>query len=250
MKYFKPINVCIALIFVIACLITVYFFDAHQRKNNNAPKPHMEVLPIEPKKGSKDTYAMPPEAVEQLMEMTMDPILKRGQPENLIDVRNQIKKGQYLIKKSSEIEEWVERGPNNVGGRSRSILIDANDKSGSTVWAGSVSGGLWKSTNFTREDATWKPINDFFQNIAVSTILQDPINPQIMYFGTGEGWFNGDAVAGLGIWKSTDGGANWDQLTSTNNSNFSHIQKLVIDQNGKLFAGSRSWEVESAVLLV
>lgn len=42
---------------------------------------------------------------------------------------------------------WQERGPKNVGGRTRTIMIDPNDPTGNTVWAGSVSGGLWKTTN-------------------------------------------------------------------------------------------------------
>lgn len=40
---------------------------------------------------------------------------------------------------------WQERGPTNVGGRTRTLLIDPNDPTGQTVWAGSVSGGLWRT---------------------------------------------------------------------------------------------------------
>jgi hypothetical protein len=42
---------------------------------------------------------------------------------------------------------WEERGPTNVGGRTRTIMIDPNDPSKNTIWAGSVSGGLWKTNN-------------------------------------------------------------------------------------------------------
>jgi len=42
---------------------------------------------------------------------------------------------------------WNERGPSDVGGRTRAIMIDPNDPTGQTIWAGSVSGGLWKTTN-------------------------------------------------------------------------------------------------------
>ncbi|MFI5172436.1 MAG: T9SS type A sorting domain-containing protein [Chitinophagales bacterium] len=41
---------------------------------------------------------------------------------------------------------WFDRGPVNVGGRTRTIMVDPNDPSGQTVWAGSVAGGLWKTT--------------------------------------------------------------------------------------------------------
>jgi hypothetical protein len=41
---------------------------------------------------------------------------------------------------------WNERGPLDIGGRTRSIMIDPNDPTGQTIWVGSVSGGLWKTT--------------------------------------------------------------------------------------------------------
>lgn len=41
---------------------------------------------------------------------------------------------------------WNERGPLDVGGRTRAIMIDPNDPGGQTIWAGSVAGGLWKNT--------------------------------------------------------------------------------------------------------
>jgi photosystem II stability/assembly factor-like uncharacterized protein len=42
---------------------------------------------------------------------------------------------------------WSERGPLDVGGRTRAIMIDPNDPTRNTIWAGAVSGGLWKTTN-------------------------------------------------------------------------------------------------------
>ena len=45
------------------------------------------------------------------------------------------------------VPSWVERGPNNIGGRTRALMIDPNDPSGNTLWAGSVAGGLWKTEN-------------------------------------------------------------------------------------------------------
>ena len=39
---------------------------------------------------------------------------------------------------------WVERGPGNVGGRTRGLVIDRNDPSGNTLLAGSVGGGIWR----------------------------------------------------------------------------------------------------------
>jgi Secretion system C-terminal sorting domain len=129
---------------------------------------------------------------------------------------------------------WQERGPNNIGGRTRAILIDKSDVSGNTVFAGSVSGGLFKCTNFTNAIPNWTVVNDFLPNLAITCIVQDNNNLNIMYAGTGEGWFNVDALRGAGIYKSIDGGTTWNQLSST--TGFDYVQDIVIDNNGNLYA--------------
>jgi photosystem II stability/assembly factor-like uncharacterized protein len=134
---------------------------------------------------------------------------------------------------------WEERGPNNVGGRTRGLIVDLNDPSGQTVWAGGVAGGLWRTNNIDDPLPFWVPINDLFENLAVSTIAQDPSNPDILYFGTGECWFNFDAVRGLGAWISTDGGANWNRMPDLNaNGTSPCIAKMMVDANGVLFAAT------------
>jgi hypothetical protein len=130
---------------------------------------------------------------------------------------------------------WDERGPDNVSGRTRAVLIDANDRTGNTVWAGGVGGGLWKTTNALANSPNWTPINDLFENMAISCIAQDPNNANIIYFGTGEGWFNADAIRGLGVWKTTNGGTTWNRLTSTNGSTWYYCMKMVIDANSNVF---------------
>ncbi|MES1214363.1 MAG: T9SS type A sorting domain-containing protein [Bacteroidota bacterium] len=140
---------------------------------------------------------------------------------------------------------WQERGPNNVGGRTRAILVDKRDATGNTVFAGSVSGGLFKTTNFTSPSCSWAPINDFLPNMAITCLVQDNTTPTIMYAGTGEGWFNSDAVLGHGIYKSTDGGVTWNVLPSTikttpSDSTFQFVQDMVIDNNGNLYAAIRN----------
>lgn len=107
---------------------------------------------------------------------------------------------------------WVERGPNNVGGRTRAIMYDPNDATGKKVWAGGVGGGLWYTNDISIASPTWVAVDDFWENIAVSSIAYDPNNTNTFYVGTGEGWFNFGAQRGAGIWKTTDGGSNWSRL--------------------------------------
>lgn len=80
------------------------------------------------------------------------------------------------------------------------------------VFAGCVSGGLWKSHDGGNK---WSPINDAASNLSITCIYQNPLNPLEIYYGTGEyGKTSGD-----GIFKSTDGGQTFNALSSTSNQN-------------------------------
>ena len=176
-------------------------------------------------------------AIEQEFEKTKDPKLNTVPRERLKDARK-IASQKLALKNAVSSLNWQERGPDNVGGRTRAILFDQNDPTQNTVFAAGVSGGLWKTTNIKSTNPNWKAINDFFENIAITCIIQDPANSAIMYFGTGEGWFNSDAVKGMGIWKTTDKGNTWTQLQSTDNQFFTYVQDMEIDQNGNLYAST------------
>ena len=112
-------------------------------------------------------------------------------------------------------------GPDNVGGRTRAILIDKDNSN--LIYAGGVSGGLWKSNN---AGLTWNiiPGTDQLEFSGVVSICQTT-NGDI-YFGTGEGATsnmggnsNGaSAFIGGGIYKSSDG-ITFTQLESTAPSN-------------------------------
>ncbi|MDX1419338.1 MAG: hypothetical protein R3181_05175 [Rubricoccaceae bacterium] len=152
-------------------------------------------------------------------------------------------------------EAWEERGPDNVAGRTRAILFDPNDPSGTKVWAGGVAGGLWYTDDITDEDATWTSVNDFWSNLAIGAIAAHPTDTQVMYVGTGEGFPNIDAVRGAGIFKSADGGATWARLPSTETSAFYNTQGLAVHPTtGDVYAatsaglyrsqdGGGSWEL-------
>ena len=128
-------------------------------------------------------------------------------------------------------------------------MYDLNDAGNGykKVYSGSVGGGLWVTNDITVGTPTWTRIDDFMGNLAISTLTQDPSNAQNIYAGTGEGWFNADAIQGLGIWKSSNGGTSWAQLSSTNNSTFYYIQKIVITSTGVILAATRSGGVQRSV---
>jgi photosystem II stability/assembly factor-like uncharacterized protein len=107
------------------------------------------------------------------------------------------------------------------------------------MWAGGVDGGVWKTTN---SGAKWFPLDDFMPNLAVSCMVMDPTNPNVIYVGTGEGEYNQDAVQGAGIFKTTDGGTTWTQLSSTANGIFWYVNRLAICPTNNLIilAATRS----------
>jgi hypothetical protein len=130
---------------------------------------------------------------------------------------------------------WNELGPDNIGGRTRAILIDRNNSD--IMYAAGVAGGLWKSTT---AGSSWTKINDFAENIAISAIAQG-IDGAI-YLGTGEnkitatGTANGSTgFIGKGIYKSADG-ITFALLPSTipftansDTSSWAFISKLACD---------------------
>ena len=139
---------------------------------------------------------------------------------------------------SGALGTWQSIGPGNVGGRTRSMLIDPTDAN--VMYAAAVAGGIWKTTN---GGTSWAPLNDFLANIAVSSMALDPSNSSIIYAGTGEGFFNADGVRGAGIFKSTDAGAHWTRLPATiSNSNFFFVNDIVVSPaNGQhIYAATRT----------
>ena len=178
-------------------------------------------------------------AFQQNFLMIMDPKTKRIPHEKLFDA---IRAAEISRLTDDITIEWEERGPTNFGGRTRAIMIDPNDPDKKRLWAGSVGGGLWVNLDITDPEEEWIQVDDFWENLAISSICYDPTNTFNFYLGTGEGWFNSDAIHGGGIWKSSNGGILWDLLATThNNRDFDYVQKIAVHPvTGDVYACTRS----------
>lgn len=131
---------------------------------------------------------------------------------------------------------FSELGPGNFGGRSRGLLVHATDTN--RLLFSSVSGGFWRSED---EGQSWAPVGDFIASLAIGSLVQDPDQPGRVFAGTGEGFFNGDAQRGAGIFRSDDFGSNWTQITSTNNPNFHYVNRLaMVPGTDTILAATRS----------
>jgi PKD repeat protein len=179
-------------------------------------------------------------AMAQEFKKTVDPALGRVPRERLLVAKAYADELRSANKISAAIPgvTWVERGPKNVGGRTRGILVDPNTPSGLKVFSAGVAGGLWVTNDISANPPVWAPVDDFFTNLAISTIAAAPATPLTMYFGTGEGYFNVDAMDGAGIWRSVNGGTTWAQLPATNNANFTYVYRIAVNATGVILAAT------------
>jgi len=185
----------------------------HEEFLNNSPFKKTKNLS---KKERKALGIPPNKYYEQEWELSIDPATGRPLTENLAELKKRLKneRDQALLNGRTPGDgtdnNWVERGPDNVGGRVRAVMFDPNDATFETVYAGGVSGGLWKNTNISNSNSVWTRVN-IPDNLAVSSITVDPNNSNIFYVGTGESYVSGD-VNGNGVWKTTDGGVSWSNI--------------------------------------
>ena len=209
------------LVFILAFLVSLGCFLL----NNNTTtaetvrvkhKTFLDNSPFKETKGLTKTQrkakSLPPNAYfEEEWELTMNPEKGRPTPENLEDIREQLNaEMSERVPGDAADNNWISRGPDNVGGRTRAIMFDPNDATNETVFAGGVSGGLWKNTNISNANSTWTRVN-IPENLNISTIISDPNSSTTFYIGTGESYVAGD-VNGDGVWKSSDSGATWTKI--------------------------------------
>ena len=131
---------------------------------------------------------------------------------------------------------FLDHGPDNVGGRTRAILIDKNDIN--HIYAGSVSGGLFESTN---RGSIWRKVDAFKENLSISSMCQTDDGSLYVATGHDDDSFGGNTQSsggnGNGIYFSNDNGATFSQISGSENNNF--INEIVAKGNDVLIAGSQ-----------
>jgi hypothetical protein len=95
---------------------------------------------------------------------------------------------------------WNPVGPIYSAGRMRSMIVDNADASGQTLYVGSTTSGVFKSTN---GGVNWLALQSTIENRVVSTLAQASDNS--IYVGTGEGYLRNreklKAQRGSGLYK-------------------------------------------------
>ncbi|WP_289054613.1 T9SS type A sorting domain-containing protein [Carboxylicivirga marina] len=230
-RYFTPILIALVL------SATVFYFVPNETKSplkgqKTYTAQELRAQEIQKKLKRREAgYAKPDKPDEYLnylyyLKTNNDPSKEYPHNHHLNELKSAKLKSAQL-KSAKEDLNWIERGPGNVGGRTRGFIIDPTDNTGNTWFAGSVGGGIWKTTDAGQN---WTTVSDNWPNLAVSSMAMAPSNSDVLYAGTGEGFWNLDAIMGNGIFKSTDHGATWSLLSSTeSNGAFRFVNRLVVD---------------------
>jgi len=111
-------------------------------------------------------------------------------------------------------------GPAVTSGRIAAIA--GVEKTPKTLYVGAAGGGLWKTTN---GGITFRPVFDKYTQ-SIGAIAVDQAKPETVWAGTGEPWVRNSVSVGTGVYKSTDGGENW-QFMGLKDSE--RIAKIVVD---------------------
>ncbi|MDP5171828.1 MAG: T9SS type A sorting domain-containing protein [Bacteroidia bacterium] len=145
---------------------------------------------------------------------------------------------QYEQLQSRSNIEWKNMGPHNISGRMLSVAV--NPQNPNTVYAGSASGGLWRSRSGGKGADAWEAVQTDFPLLAASCIAYHPQDSNIMVLGTGE-VYNYQAVGtgtvvwrtrgtyGFGILMSYDGGNTWTHSLNWAYTNLRGVNKVVFD---------------------
>lgn len=142
---------------------------------------------------------------------------------------------------------WDSRGPGNVAGRARGIIVDPDDPTQLTWFIAAVGGGVWKTGD---GGATWRQLMDDLPTLAVQSLAMDPLDHNVIYAGTGESFFNVDTMNGNGIFKSSDRGETWAPLAATlGDPRFNNVSRIIVspDSAGVVVASATTGAYKAAL---
>jgi photosystem II stability/assembly factor-like uncharacterized protein len=125
-----------------------------------------------------------------------------------------------------EPEQWKAFKPRNIGPAGMSGRVTAIDvvlRKPEIIYAGTASGGLWKSES---GGIDWKPIFDKEKAASIGALAIDQRNPDVIWVGTGEGNPRNSQTSGFGVYRSLDGGENWQHMGLEKTRN---IHRILVD---------------------
>jgi photosystem II stability/assembly factor-like uncharacterized protein len=124
-------------------------------------------------------------------------------------------------------------GPAGMSGRV--TCIDVIENQTNTIFIGTASGGVWKSNS---GGTTWIPISDSMATLNIGAIAIQQSNPSVIWVGTGEGNPRNSQNSGRGVYRTLDGGRNWELMGLEDTRN---IHRVIIhpDEPNTIWVGAQ-----------
>lgn len=114
--------------------------------------------------------------------------------------------------------DWNEQGPENVGGRTRAILVDQQDEN--HLYAASVSGGLFETFN---KGSRWYRVTDWDAFMFITSMCQTANGTVFVGTGDSRDFSESSFVGGRGVWYKTTGSSGWTQVPGTSSANIGEL---------------------------
>jgi photosystem II stability/assembly factor-like uncharacterized protein len=165
-----------------------------------------------------DKTAMPAPAAKKNPKRDQKKVEGKGAP--AAEKKDEEKKGGMTADTFSGLK-FRSIGPGAASGRVMSIAV--NPKNKFEYYVGVASGGVWKTVN---DGTTWTPLFDKEASYSIGWVTLDPNDPSVVWVGTGESNSQRSVSYGDGIYRSDDGGKNWQNLGLKKSE---HIGRVVID---------------------
>ncbi|MCI5058554.1 MAG: hypothetical protein MRY83_20755, partial [Flavobacteriales bacterium] len=145
-------SISLGLLSVVLLSFSVYFFSKKELATESVYVPRSEISETENSiHGARELW----------QKLLQNPQTGEIDINAMYTAREQVR--QRGSSRASSLD-WSDMGPDNVGGRTRAILFDNTDATGQIVYAGGVTGGLFKSTNAA---GLWDPVPGF-SNLPIS----------------------------------------------------------------------------------
>ncbi len=117
-----------------------------------------------------------------------------------------------------------------ASGRTTALAIDPGCVPGHCrLWATPAGGGVWRTNDALKAEPVWTYVSGSFGINAAGSVQLDPNNSNNVWAGTGEANASGDSEAGVGLYKSTDGGDTWSGPIGKGVFNARAIGSIAID---------------------
>jgi photosystem II stability/assembly factor-like uncharacterized protein len=133
---------------------------------------------------------------------------------------------------------WQYLGPTNITGRATDVAVADHDGA-RRIYVGFATSGVWKTDD---SGATWQPIFEHQASTSIGDVAVAPSDPNIVWIGTGEANLFRASMAGVGIYKSVDGGRSFTHMGLTDTH---RIARIVIDPRDPnvvyVAASGRGW---------